>query len=512
MTSTLTPDAMSSPATTSPEPQSADWMVPSGPVRNFLHSETINPIFHTLVPGGSHTYSKGEDQFPARSPKIIACAQGAYCWDVDGNRFLDWAMGNRVIILGHAHPIVNEAVKRQIDLGLNFTRPGMLEYELAEYLVDLLPVAEMVKFGKNGSDVTTAAIKLARASTGRKYIACCADHPFFSIHDWFIGSTPMHAGVPDEVRSLTLRFAYNDMAGLEKLFAEHPGEIAAVILEPVKNDAPRDDFLQRLRALTQREGTVLIFDEMISGVRFDLRGAHHLWGVYPDLACFGKAMSNGYSFSLLAGKRELMELGGLRHDKRRVFLLSQTHSSETVGLAACRATLQECQRIDINQHIWTMGGKLVAGVRAAAEREGVGAHVRIIGFDCNPQILCTHEDGTVWPELQTLFHEEVLSWGVLIPWISITAAHGDDELAMTLQAVEHGAHRVRRALETGTVDTSFSGNAVRPVFRTYNRCRQSRCGRLHADAPRLACCTEPCDPTCAAESAPPDRRSGPAAP
>ena len=491
MTQMTKPETTQPSVMASPQAQSAGPRAPTGPIQHFARSETINSVFHSLVPGGSHTYSKGEDQFPARSPKIMACARGAYCWDVDGNRFLDWAMGNRVIILGHAHPVVNEAVRQQIDLGLNFTRPGVLEYELAEYLVDLLPVAEMVKFGKNGSDVTTAATKLARAYTGRPYIACCSDHPFFSIHDWFIGTTPMNAGVPDEVAALTLRFAYNDLAGLEALFAQHPGQIAAVILEPVKNDAPTHDFLPRLRALTQREGAVLIFDEMISGVRFDLRGAHHLWGVYPDLACFGKAMSNGYSFSLLAGRRDLMEQGGLHHDKRRVFLLSQTHSSETVGLAACRATLDECQRIEINAHIWELGGKLVRGIRALAESEGVADHVRIIGFDCNPQIVCTHADGTAWPELQTLFHEEVISWGVLIPWISITAAHGDEELALTMEAVGHGMRRVRGALETDSVDTSFTGHAVQPVFRPFNRCRQSRCGRQHPDAPQLSCCTEP---------------------
>jgi glutamate-1-semialdehyde 2,1-aminomutase len=171
-------------------------------------------------------------------------AQGAYCWDADGNRYLDWAMGNRVIVLGHCYPAVNDAVKRQIDLGVNFTRPGILEYELAEYLVDLLPAAEMVKFGKNGSDVTSAAIKLSRAYTGRKYVACCAQHPFFSINDWFIGTTPMNSGVPDEIADLTLKFPYNDIPALETLFAQYPGQIAAIILEPVKNDEPKGDYLR----------------------------------------------------------------------------------------------------------------------------------------------------------------------------------------------------------------------------------------------------------------------------
>lgn len=452
-------------------------------------SEAVSARLHRLVPGGSHTYSKGEDQFPACSPKIIARAHGAYCWDLDGNRYLDWAMGNRVIILGHAYAAVNEAVKRQIDLGVNFTRPGILEFELAEYLVDLLPAAEMVKFGKNGSDVTTAAVKLARAATGRSYVAYCADHPFFSIHDWFIGATPMNAGIPEEAMAHTLRFPYNDIEALEELFRQYPGKIAALILEPLKNDEPRDNYLQKLRALATREGAVLIFDEMISGIRFDIRGAHHLFGVYPDLVTFGKCISNGFSFSLLAGKREIMELGGLQHDKRRVFLLSQTHSSETVGLAACRATLDECRRININKYVWGMGKQLVDGFREMARAEGVSDFVRMIGFDCNPQILCTHAGGSFWPALHTSFHEEVIARGVLIPWISITYSHTAEELERTLDALQHGMRKVRRVLNSGSVDDSFEGEPVKPVFRPFNRCRQGRCGRLFADAPQLDCCS-----------------------
>ena len=460
------------------------------PIDNFAQSYEMNEKLHRLIPGGSHTYSKGEDQFPWRGPKVMARAQGAYTWDVDGNRYIDWGMGNRVIILGHSYPAVNEAVKRQIDLGTNFTRPGILEYELAEYLVDLLPVAEMVKFGKNGSDVTTAAVKLARAYTGRKYIAQCADHPFYSIHDWFIGTTTMNAGVLDEVARLTLPFRYNDLGSLRALFDQYPGQIAAIILEPVKNDAPQHNFLQELRALATREGAVLIFDEMISGMKFDIRGAHHLWGVYPDVATYGKAISNGYSFSLLAGKRDIMEAGGLRHGKERVFLLSQTHGSETTGLAACRATLDECRRVDISAHVWGYGKRLVEGVRSAAERERVSLpYVQIIGFDCNPQIICARgATAANWPALSASFHEEVIAHGVLIPWTTITYSHGDEELDRTLEAIVAGMRKVRRAIETETVDESFEGEAPKPVFRPFNRCQQARCGRLHPDAPQLDCC------------------------
>lgn len=438
-------------------------------ITNFSRSQQMVRRLHEIVPGGGHTYSKGFDQFPYNSPQIVTRAKGAYCDDVDGNRFIDWAMGNRVFILGHGYEPVNEAVKSAIDGGLNFTRPGILELELAEYLLDLHGWADMVKFGKNGSDVTTAAIKLARAATGRSMIAVCGDHPFFSIHDWFIGSTVMDAGIPPEESAGTVKFRYNDITSVEALFAQYPGQIAAIILEPVKNDEPKDGFLQKLRDLATREGAVLVFDEMIAGMRFHALGAHHLYGVKPDLATYGKAVSNGFSFSFLVGNGDIMKLGGLDHDKPRVFLLSQTHASETVGLAACRATMEECIRLNVSDHVWGLGTRLVAGVRDIANANGVSQHLRIIGFDCNPQILCTHEDGRYWPELQTSFHEEVIANGVLIPWISITWAHGEPELAATLEAINAGAQKIRRVLEDGTtVEQSFAGEAVKPVFRKYN--------------------------------------------
>jgi glutamate-1-semialdehyde 2,1-aminomutase len=463
----------------------------SARIVKFNKSHELLARIQAVIPGGSHTYSKGFDQFPYRSPQLVTRAEGAHCWDVDGNRYIDWAMGNRVIILGHAYRAINEAVKRQIDEGINFTRPGILELELAEYLIAMHPWAEMAKFGKNGSDVTTAAVKLARAFTGRKYVAACADHPFFSIHDWFIGATEMSAGIPEEDRRCTVKFRYNDIESVEQLFQQYPGQIACLILEPVKNDEPRDHFLEKLRALATREGAILIFDEMIAAMRFDVRGAHHLYKVYPDLATFGKAVSNGFSFSFLVGKRDIMELGGLQHDRPRVFLLSQTHASETVGLAACRATMEECVRLNVSAHVWRMGSRLVAGFREIAVNEGVQDHVRIIGFDCNPQILCTRSDGTYWPELHTSFHEEVVAQGVLIPWISITYSHGDAELEHTLAALAAGMQKVRRLLESGApIDASFEGSASKPVFRKYNRCQQGICGREHSEAPKLQCCRD----------------------
>lgn len=438
-------------------------------ITNFTKSHEMVRRLHDIVPGGGHTYSKGIDQFPYNSPQLIVEAKGAYCTDVDGNKFIDWAMGNRVFILGHGYPAVNDAVKDAIDRGLNFTRPGILELELAEYLLSIHNWAEMVKFGKNGSDVTTAAVKLARAYTGRKYVAVCADHPFFSTHDWFIGSTPMDAGIPIHEKTSILKFYYNNIESVNEIFSRFPDQIAAVILEPAKNEAPMEGFLDKLREVTQRHGSVLIFDEMIAGMRFHVLGAHHIYGVTPDLATFGKAVSNGFSFSFLLGNKDIMSLGGLYHSYPRVFLLSQTHASETTGLAACRATIEECLKLNVTDHVWSLGQRLVTGVQALARRSGVENFVRIIGFDCNPQIICTHEDGTYSPDLHTSFHEEVIANGVLIPWTSVTWAHGDAELEVTLNAIDQACQKVSRIVSSGTpVEKTYTGPAVQPVFRKYN--------------------------------------------
>lgn len=439
-------------------------------IENFSNSHRLIKRLHDLVPGGGHTYSKGFDQFPKRSPQLITSAKGAYCEDVDGNRFLDWAMGNRVFILGHGNDVVNGAVKKAIDDGVNFTRPGMLELELAEYLLDLHSWAEMVKFGKNGSDVTTAAIKLARAATGREIVAVCEDHPFFSTHDWFIGSTAMDAGTLPIEKKTTVKFKYNDLASLQRLYDQYKGEIAAVILEPVKNDEPVRGYLEGIRDLTKKHNSVLIFDEMIAGMRFHHLGAHHLYGVQPDLATFGKAVSNGFSFSFLVGDRSIMELGGLMHEKPRVFLLSQTHASETVGLAACRATMEECIRLDVASHVWAMGKTLKERFQELVVDNGVSDNIRIIGFDCNPQILATHQNGTYWPELHTAFHEEMIACGVLMPWISITWAHGEHEMELTMAALQQAMKKVRRLLESGQdVSTAYEGHVILPVFRKFNK-------------------------------------------
>ena len=455
----------------------------------YIKSLEIQKKFEELVPGGSHTYSKGADQHPYLSPKFVVEAKGAKCTDIDGNEYIDWMMGNRTFILGHCNEIVDAAVIEQLQLGVNFSRPGILEYELAEYLIDLWPSAEMVKFGKNGSDVTHAAVKLARAYTGRKYIAKCSEHPFFGTQDWFMSDTPCNGGILENGHYV-VNFEYNDIESVTKIFDKHENEIACLILEPVKNDAPVNNFLVELRELCSQKGVVLIFDEMISGIRFDLRGAHHLWGVYPDLVTFGKCISNGYSFSALAGNRDIMQLGGLKHDNKRTFLLSQTHSSETLGLVAARATLEECQKINVTDHIWNLGRDLKQRFNQLTSDSEIAEFISMVGFDCNPALSFRSSENYSSNEIMSYFHQEALQKGLLCSWFSITSAHTKLHVDQTLELLSDVLAKVKGSLENDTLRSDLVGEPAKPVMRSFNKCLKRKCGKLYSTEKLMSCCLE----------------------
>ncbi|MGH3762010.1 glutamate-1-semialdehyde 2,1-aminomutase, partial [Actinophytocola sp.] len=331
---------------------------------DFTQSHEANKRLHDLVPGGSHTYAKGEDQYPEGMAPVISHGRGAHVWDVDGNEFVEYGSGLRSVSLGHAHPRVVEAVRAQLDLGGNFVRPAAIEIEAAARFLATVPTAEMVKFAKNGSDVTTAAIRLARAVTGRPLVALCGDQPFFSTDDWFIATTGMPAGIPAATADLTVTFPYGDIDAVAELVAG--GRVACVILEPATLTDPPAGYLRRLRELCDRHGVVLIFDEMITGFRWSAAGAQGVYGVTPDLSTFGKALGNGFAVSALAGRRDLMELGGLRDTRERVFLLSTTHGAETHALAAAMAVMDTYAEEGVTERLHALGARLAAGVRAVA--------------------------------------------------------------------------------------------------------------------------------------------------
>ncbi|HEY7840706.1 MAG TPA: glutamate-1-semialdehyde 2,1-aminomutase [Gammaproteobacteria bacterium] len=434
----------------------------------FDESDRLRKRARQLIPGGAHTYSKGDDQFPQLSPGFMTRAKGALAWDPDGNEFLDWGMGLRSVCLGHAHEPVLEAVRAQLEKGVNFTRPSPLEADLAGMLGELIPSAEMVKFAKNGSDVTTAAVRLARACTGRDLILRCLDHPFFSVDDWFIGDTAMDAGIPRSTKDITRNFPFNDATALERVLGENRGRVACIILEPAATAAPAPGYLERVRELATQHGAVLIFDEIITGFRWDVRGAQHFYGVRPDLSTFGKAMANGFSLAALVGKREIMELGGLEHDKPRVFLLSTTNGAETHCLSASLCTIGILRDTPVIAENWKIGKQLREGFNRLASAHGIGERARMEGVDISPWYAFYDAGGKVDLSLRTLFLQETIRHGVLIPYVSISASHREAEVARTLDAVDKALRVIARAVEKGSVEGLLVGPVVKPVFRKFN--------------------------------------------
>ena len=446
-------------------------------------------LLHSVIPGGAHTYSRGDDQFPSNAPSILERGQGAYVWDPSGRRYLDYGMALRAATLGYAHERVNQAAIREMMKGVNLTRPSLTESEAAEMIVDLIPSAEMVKFAKNGSNVTTAAVKIARAYTGRKFICIPRQHPFFSFDDWFIGTTPVKRGIPKNHYDLTLLFDYGDVNSLEDLFKKHPGEIAGVMLEPATTILPcqsfckkilsleepcsqcpdrHDSFLHQVQTICRREGALFILDEMITGFRWHVQGAQTFFGVEPDLSTFGKAMANGFAVAALTGKREFMEVGGTRSEgMERTFLLSTTHGAEMVGLGAFMETVRVFREEDVVSHLWRYGRSLFDGMLGMATRHNIEDYFFMDGSAILMNYLTRDAKGDASLPFRTLFAQEMVKQGVLMPWIGVSLAHTEEELALTLHAVDKALGVYSDALEGG-VERFLKGPSVRPVFRQFN--------------------------------------------
>jgi glutamate-1-semialdehyde 2,1-aminomutase len=433
----------------------------------FKKSDSLRRRFNAIIPGGAHTYAKGDDQFPETCLPYIVRGRGCRVWDVDGNEFIEYGMGLRAVTLGHACERVNQAVCRQIQLGSNFTRPATIELECAEELQRLIAGAEMVKFGKNGSDATNAAVKLARAYTGRDLVAICADHPFFSVDDWFIGATPMNAGIPQAIRDLTVRFRYNDLPSVEALFAAHPGQIACLIMEPQKDIEPRDGFLHRVQELCRQDGAVFVLDEMITGFRWHLGGGQAYHGIIPDLSTFGKAMGNGFSVAALVGRKEIMRLGGIDHDRERVFLLSLTHGAESQGLAAALEVMRTYQEEPVIDTLWRQGNRLREGIQRVIAARGVKGYFGVVGKPCCLTYVTLDAQRAASQNFRTLFLQETIRRGILAPSLIVSRAHTDADIDRTVEAVDGALEVYARALDEG-VEKYLVGRPVKPVWRKLN--------------------------------------------
>lgn len=442
------------------------------------------------IPGGAHTYSRGYDQYPTNAPEILERGRGVYIFDPRGKKYLDYGMGLRAVNLGYAESEIDEAAIKQIRNGTNLTRPSLIELEAAELLIDLIDSVDMVKFTKNGSTAVTAAVKLARAFTGRDLVAQCAEQPFFSYDDWFISSTPITKGIPQEAIGKTKTFRYNDISSLESLIEEYPDELACVILEPAavecpsvgadstgccglgkcsrKYDACSNNYLQQVQALCKKHGIVFVLDEMITGFRWDLNGAQNMYGVKPDLCTFGKAMANGYAVACVAGKREIMALGAIEFEgQERVFLLSTTHGAEMGSLGAFVANVKFMKENNVIEHLWNYGSALISMMNRKASEHGIGSSFKVGGVACSPYYATLDSDGINSLELRTLFAQEMISNGVLMSWIALAYRHTDAEFALTERALDAAFGVYARAIREG-VDKYLVGPAIKPVFRKYN--------------------------------------------
>lgn len=428
------------------------------------------------IPGGAHTYSRGYDQFPENAPEILLRGKGAYTYDITGEKYLDYGMALRAVNLGYANDSVDMAAFEQIRLGNNLTRASLVELEAAELLIDLIDSVEMVKFTKNGSTAVSAAVKLARAFTNRTLVARCTDHPFFSYDDWFISSTPIKKGIPKETIAQTKEFKYNDIESLEKLIEQFPGEIACVVLEPSSLVHPAnskthsgENYLHDVKRLCKKHGIVFILDEMITGFRWDLKGAQHYYKVEPDLCTFGKAMANGFSVAAVAGKREIMELGSIEFEGReRLFLLSTTHGAEMCGLGAFIKTVEIMKSEKVVEHFWKYGKSLIDLLNQKARQYSLSDYFLAGGVECSPWYVTRDSDKKVSLQFRTLFCQEMVKCGVLMPWLALSYAHSKRELAITEQALDHTFSVYRKAVDAGNAERFVNGSSIRPVFRSHN--------------------------------------------
>lgn len=442
-----------------------------------------------LIPGGAHTYSKGKDQFSSNFPSLLKKGLGAYVYDQNNRKFLDYGMGLRSIGIGYGNSEILRSATKQAKLGNNLTRPSNIEVIAAEKIVKLIDSAEMVKFAKNGSSVVTAAIKLARAYNNKKIILVCKDHPFFSYDDWFIGSTIIKRGIPNNIYNLTKTFKYNDINSLKKLIKKFKNKISCIVLEPCTDVCPqvsniqkkccgkskceinfkkKNNFLKQVERICKKEKIVFILDEMITGFRRNIKGAQYEFGIKPDLSTFGKAMANGFSLAALVGKRKIMSLGSIdKKNKERVFLLSSTHGAEMSSLGAFVKNLEIYKKKSVIKKIWDYGYSLITNANNLIKENNLEDYVIFSGPAYCPVYKCLDINKKQSLEFKTLFIQEMCKNKVLMSYISVSASHGSKELKLTLHALKKTLYVYKKALKLG-IKKYLVGETIKPVFRRYN--------------------------------------------
>lgn len=435
-------------------------------ITNFKKSDEYRARIHDLIPGGAHTYSKGDDQFPKLSPGAIAYGRGSHVWDVDGNEFLDCSMGLSAVSLGHAYEPVLKRVREELERGVNFQRPASIELEVAEKFLALVPCHQMIKFAKNGSTTTTAAVKLARAFTKRKLVAFPHDHPFYSFDDWFIGKTETSYGVPEEISRLTVTYQSENMDSLKELFVKYPGQIACVISEPEKPHGLPVGYLDEAIKYVQSEGALYIVDEMVTGFKTAFPGSMTKYNVSPDMATWGKGIANGFSFCALTGKKEVMELGGIRNiGQDKLFLISTTHGGETTALAAALATIDEFKKHNVIAHNHSIGIKLREKMQKILRDSGMTDYISYQSADWMQLFIFKNKDKTVCNGMRTLMLQEMIRRGVLFQGAFIPCfSHSEEDIEYFAKAFELSLELYKLALENG-YSAYLVGEPTKAVFR-----------------------------------------------
>ena len=425
---------------------------------NYKKSDELLKRAVKVTPLGAQTYSKSYRYYcQGDSPTFIDRGDGCYLYDVDGNKFIDFVCALGPITIGYNNKEINDAIKEQLDKGISFSLQAEVEVDLAEKITEIIPCAEMVRFVKNGGDATTAAIRLARAYTNRDLVALSGYH---GMHDWSIGSTENNKGIPEEISNLTKTFEYNNIKSLEKLFETYPNEIAAVILEPIQANGPKDDFLEKVKELTHENGAILIFDEVVSGFRYALGGASEYFDIVPDMAAFGKGMGNGLPISAVAGKKEIM-----KQIEEGIFV-STTFGGEALSLAGSLAALKILEKPGVYEHIWNLGSILKEGLENLIKEYELEDVILVSGLP--PHCGVEFEDlGSLdYLDINSIYSEAMINNGIITVGINnINLSHTEKEINAYLSAAEEAMANIKKAIEQDSTDGILIGKKVDPVFK-----------------------------------------------
>jgi glutamate-1-semialdehyde aminotransferase len=423
---------------------------------SFPSIEKSNELYNRalgLIPSVTQTLAKGPTQWiNGVAPKYLVKGKGSHVWDVDGNEYIDYMMGVGPLSLGYAYPKVDKAIRKQLEDGITFSMMHPLEVEVAEMMRDIIPNAEAVRYSKTGADATSAAVRLSRAYTGKNKILCCGYHGW---HDWYIAVTARNHGIPEAVKAISFTFNYNDIDSVKNSIDD---DVAAIILEPVVFQEPKDNFLHKLAELCKEKGIVLIFDEMWTGFRMALGGAQEYFGIVPDLATYSKAVANGMPISILTGKKEIMQLAD-----EDIFFYT-TFGGEALSLAATKATIEELRDKNVPKFLNEQGAKLKNGYNLIAQKLGID-YTKAIGY--NWRSMATFDEKAGDPLLQkSLMQQEMIKRGVLWQGFhNMSFSHSDTDVEYTLQALEESLTILKQSVEQKKLKEMLRGEPVQPVFR-----------------------------------------------